>query len=234
VTLSGRSRVPVSVHYATADGSAIQGQDYLSRAGDVTFRPGQMRKTIKVPIRGDRVQEGSETFELKLSAPLNSVLARDTAIATILDNDLRAADRPQNVRSGLNLAYYEGDWDRLPEFRQLTPVATGRSANFTLAPLRDWSFGYVFEGYLRVPRNGVYTLSTTSDDGSRLWIGDTLVVDNDGPHSAQTRSGTIGLRAGYHKIRVEFFEQGGEDLLDVEIQGPRLAKTRITDAMLFS
>jgi hypothetical protein len=59
----------------------------------------------------------------------------------------------------------------------------------------------------------VYRFSLASDDGSRLWIADQLVVSNDGPHSFKQESGEVALAIGFHAIRVEFFENwGGFDL----------------------
>ena len=48
--------------------------------------------------------------------------------------------------------------------------------------------------------------STTSDDGSKLWVGGTLVVNNDGLHGPAKRSGPIHLQPGYYPITVTFFE----------------------------
>jgi hypothetical protein len=53
-------------------------------------------------------------------------------------------------------------------------------------------------------------------------------------HAAQEQSGKIGLRAGYHKIRMEFFELSGEEILQASIEGPGLSKRRIEDRMLFA
>ena len=61
---------------------------------------------------------------------------------------------------------------------------------------------------------------TNSDDGSALYIGDKRVVDNDGLHGMVERSGTIALEAGWHAIRVEFFERGGGAGLIVLAGGP--------------
>ncbi|MCK6477826.1 MAG: PA14 domain-containing protein, partial [Phycisphaerales bacterium] len=69
--------------------------------------------------------------------------------------------------------------------------------------------GAGYTGYLDVPATDFYTLSTASDDGSRLLIGGTVVVDNNGLHGMTERSGTIALKQGLHAIRVEFFENGG-------------------------
>ena len=147
---------------------------------------------------------------------------------------LRTPENPLNTLTGINYAYYEGrNWTVLPDFAALTPARTGTAANFSLNPrLRDDDFAFRFTGYVRVPADGVYTFSTNSDDGSQLFIGSTLVVDNNGLHGAQERSGQIGLKAGVHAITVTFFERGGEQVLGVSYAGPGLAKTAIPASSL--
>ena len=71
---------------------------------------------------------------------------------------------------------------------------------------------------MRVPADGVWTFRLTSDDGSRLWIGDQLLVDGDGPHAAAERSGPAALRAGWHPIRVDYFQAGGGKALSLRVQ----------------
>ena len=66
----------------------------------------------------------------------------------------------------------------------------------------------------------MYTFYTRSDDGSRLWVGDTLVVDNEGAHAAQTRRGRIALQAGWHPFVVAYWQGGGEYALTAEVEGP--------------
>jgi len=80
------------------------------------------------------------------------------------------------------------------------------------APQAD-HFGYIFEGLINVPEDGVYTFATKSDDGSVLYIGDTKVVDNDGSHAAISASGKIALKKGLHAYRLLYFEDyEGEEL----------------------
>jgi hypothetical protein len=76
--------------------------------------------------------------------------------------------------------------------------------------------------FIKVKQDDQYTFFTSSDDGSKLYIGDTLVVDNDGLHGMQEREGTIGLRAGKHAIRVDFFEKIGGEGLCVSYAGSKL------------
>jgi chitinase len=87
VSLSGPSGYPVSVRFATADGTARAGADYLATAGLLTFAPGETSKTVRVAAVGDAAAEADETFSLTLSAPGHAVLGRAVGIGTILNDD---------------------------------------------------------------------------------------------------------------------------------------------------
>jgi len=132
--------------------------------------------------------------------------------------------------SGLSL----GQWKQLPDFDRLTPAATGTMAAFGLGPFagKEW-FGLKIAGYVDAPADGVYSFWTRSDDGSRLWIGDQLVVDNDGLHPAVERRGFISLKAGKHPIAVAYFQGPGESELKVFWESPALKRQEIPAAALF-
>ena len=142
-----------------------------------------------------------------------------------------AVNTPQ---PGVEFAYFEGEWDRLPDFRVLTPAKKGTVSNFVFSPrFNEEHFAFEYRGYIRVPTIGVYTFSTSSDDGSRLYIADSLVVDNDGLHGMQEAKGVIALSAGYHRIRVTFFEKTGGDGLKVYYSGAGNQRQEIPDSLLF-
>ena len=86
--------------------------------------------------------------------------------------------------------------------------------------MREDGFALLFEGYLRVPRAGIYQFALKSDDGSRLILHDTVVVDNDGSHSARVRRGRIALAAGLHPLRIEYFEDYMGQELSLRWTGP--------------
>jgi alpha-L-fucosidase len=136
--------------------------------------------------------------------------------------------------NGVAYRYYQGDWDSLPDFSALRSAGRGTLPNFSFAPRTDEEhFGFEYTGYIEVPGTGVYTLSTESDDGSRLFIGNELVVDNDGLHGMARRSAAIALSAGLHPVRVQFFEKTGGDGLVVSWEGPGFGRTAIPDSALF-
>ena len=67
VSLSRAASATVTVDYATADGSATAGEDYTAASGTLSFAAGETEKTVSVPILDDAIDEGEETFTLKLA-----------------------------------------------------------------------------------------------------------------------------------------------------------------------
>lgn len=146
----------------------------------------------------------------------------------------RDPENPANVAKGLAFEYFEGAWNELPDFDAVKPVATGTAEQFGLERRkRDEQFGFRFTGFLEVPKDGVYTFFTVSDDGSKLFIGKTEVVSNDGLHAPQEAAGEIALKAGKHAIAVTFFENSGGEQLDVLWEGPDLPRQKIPPSALF-
>jgi hypothetical protein len=89
VSLSHASFQPVTVAYATADGTATAGKDYQAISATLTFAPGQTSQTITVPIYGDRLPEPNETFFVNLSQPTGAALVKAQGVGTILDDEPR-------------------------------------------------------------------------------------------------------------------------------------------------
>ncbi len=88
VSLSNVTAQTVSVHYATADGSAtVADADYAAATGVVTFLPGQTSQTISVEVVGDTKFETDERFSVELDTPVNATIADGTGLGTILNDD---------------------------------------------------------------------------------------------------------------------------------------------------
>jgi hypothetical protein len=87
VTLSAASGRSVTVNYATANGTALSGSDYMSKTGTVTFSAGQTTRTFTVSIVNDRIGEETETFLVNLTGATNATIADGQAVCTITDND---------------------------------------------------------------------------------------------------------------------------------------------------
>jgi hypothetical protein len=160
--------------------------------------------------------------------------------ATVVDlSQYRVPENPTRTVAGLDAAYYNlGSPTQIPDYDGRTPASTGTVADLNFAPTtgpfagsgRSNAVGALFTGYVVAPTTDIYTFYTSSDDGSRLKIGTTTVVDNDGVHTMRERSGTIALRAGVHAIRVEFFERDASAGLIVSMQSSTMAKQVIPAA----
>ena len=127
--------------------------------------------------------------------------------------------------SNVKYAAYEGNWNEMPDFGALKPIAQGECAGFDLTVARrTGNFGVRFTAFLKIPKAGKYQFHLGSDDGSRLTIDGELVVDNGGVHPHTVKSGSKILEAGFHPIVVDYFQGGGEWTVDLEISGPGLNK----------
>lgn len=146
----------------------------------------------------------------------------------------RPAQKIDGLISGLIYEYYQGEWKKLPDFDAMPPVVSGKTNQFDLSNRkRNENFGLRFSGYITVPATGVYTFYTESDDGSKLYIGDKLVVDNDGLHASSEASGLVALEEGIHPIKVTFFQGPGDIALKVLYSGPKTEKKIIPASVLF-
>jgi hypothetical protein len=87
VRLSSAAVQPVTVSYATADGTATAPADYAAASGVLTFPPGTTGRTVAVSVVGDLSVEPDETFSLQLTSPSGATIADGQAVATIEDDD---------------------------------------------------------------------------------------------------------------------------------------------------
>lgn len=121
-------------------------------------------------------------------------------------------------------SYYEGDFKEMPDFSKLDAAAVEEEAGgfIELSKVRaKGSFAMVWEGEFQVPSDRDFTFRIDSDDGSRLYINDTLVteVKGRGP-MGRPREGRILLKKGKARIRVEYFETSGQKGIAVAMMIP--------------
>jgi cytochrome c2/cytochrome c5 len=156
---------------------------------------------------------------------LNLTAKEASEVANYLLRDLKLTIKPN-----LAYRYYEGEFTKLPDFDKLTPKTTGEVSGFDLGIIkREDNLAVLYEGFLRIDRDGDYTFWTTSGDGSRIWIDGNLVVDNDGIHPPQTASGNVKLTKGIHRFRTAVFDGNGGQELAVEYEGPELGRRAVSN-----
>ncbi|UII25515.1 fibronectin type III domain-containing protein [Fulvivirga maritima] len=144
-------------------------------------------------------------------------------------NQVQAA----TINDGLNYDYYEFEStvNSVNDIINTNYVSSGHleNINITSPTGKGNYYAFIFSGYIQIPVSGTYTFYTRSDDGSDLSINGSTVVNNDGAHGEQERSGSVTLSAGSHAIRVRYFENSGGETLTVSWSGPGLSKSTIPD-----
>jgi|WetSurMetagenome_2_1015567.scaffolds.fasta_scaffold00215_10 alpha-L-fucosidase len=138
----------------------------------------------------------------------------------------------EKAEAGLNYVYCEGSFKGVPDFKTVKHTSEGIYPNVGVIPgSRAENFAQQLNGYLSIPADGVYTFSLTSDDGSKLFIDDAIVVDNDGFHSPVTKTGCIALGTGYHKLNVGFLQGTGDKILSMAVYGPQ-GELKLSNALV--
>lgn len=128
----------------------------------------------------------------------------------------------QNVKNikagGMHYSYYDGKWESLPDFTRLKAVKEGiTDSSFSLETLPSKSnFGCVFEGYLKIEKDGYYGFAINSSDGSKFFINGREIINNDGLHGSDWyKSYVVPLQTGFYPVRIEYFQNEGDRHLNL-------------------
>ncbi|NOG57815.1 MAG: hypothetical protein HND54_08790 [Bacteroidetes bacterium] len=191
----------------------------------------------------------STHFEIDAVGVLEPICDTDSDNDGILDADdidddndgILDTDEAASCRGFLDYDFYDGTpsgytVDNIPTSGEL---ASGTVSNFDVDAIQNSSdpgdadtYGIRFSGYITISTSETYTFYTTSDDGSKLYVNGTEVVDNDGLHSSTEVSGTIALTPGTYSFVVEFFENTGDDNLSVSYSSPSISKMLLPFSVL--
>ena len=194
----------------------------------------------------DQIYQPDTAFEMSSTCPGDYIgrLVLALTLSSISEKTLQKVKLKQSIKKiknlikGLKFNYYENNgkrWSTLQNFNTLKPVYSGITKDINLSPAkRDSDFGLTFSGFILIKQNGIYTFYLNSDDGSHLYIGDTLLIDNNGVHGMLEKSGDIALSKGYYPIRISYFQGIGDKGLDVEMEGPNIKEGEIQKDLLFS
>lgn len=167
------------------------------------------------------ISVSDEGVELTARAFLPSGRTSPASSATIRRGTLRPAAEVDSatLQPGLWYQFFDVRLRSLDQIGAQAPTKDQLVPDVTLAGDEPpEGFAVRLSGLLHVASDGVYQFRLTSDDGSRLWLSDTLVVDHDGLHSARAKHGMAALAAGYHAIRVEYFQAGGGKALELRMR----------------
>lgn len=202
------------------------------QTGDIVQRAGKLsvRDSLHFCLALANLKEG-DVLPLELRRHGHTIRVS----VTLEKLPARAADAVTELVGGLDYDVYPGAWKKLPDFARLVPATTGHTDTIPgrAGEKETGPFALQLTGYVDVPTRGVYNFYVASDDGSRLWIGEQLVVDNDGLHGTVEKDGWIVLDQGRHPLTVGYFQAGGGKSLDVSYDGPGIEKQKLPADILF-
>jgi mono/diheme cytochrome c family protein len=132
---------------------------------------------------------------------------------------------------GVMVSYYEGDWNKMPDFSKLEPKSTQEwKKPLTLSGVakRKYKYGLVWEGTYEAKEEGLHMFDMGSDDGSFLLIDGKKVIDNDGLHGMNSKRAIVKLTKGSHKFRLEFFQKEGGEGISLMVKTPSKKRFQLT------
>ena len=219
---------------------AITPKDTVLKTGDkliVKISCDEAAAKIHYTIDGDDVNETSPIYTKPLEISRNEVVRAQAFLEGYhSSNQSKGIYNYVNpAKNGIQWSLYNGAFVKVPDFNRLNLVAKGNvfQFGFTKIAVPKVNFALQFKSYIQVDKAGKYTFFITSNDGSKLYIDDHLIVDNDGEHGTREIGNSITLNPGKHKIRVDYFQSGGSKALLVAYSSDEIKYQPIPESFLF-
>lgn len=165
----------------------------------------------------------SQPIELNKSAVIRAVIVENNVVRSEERQAyVRIIENGDPAKVNYQLFYLQNPV-KLPDFDQLEPVSSGKSYEISIDDIklpREENIGMIFTSNVIIPETGKYTFFLASDDGSKMFLNNRLLIDNDGDHGVIEKTESIELTQGSHPIKVEWFNGGGGKWLGVFMKGP--------------
>jgi hypothetical protein len=199
---------------------------------------------IRYTLDGTEPTEESNLYKSPIKISESKTLKirsfhKDLKPSIAIDHEIKKAiftEATKNikVKKGLYYDYFERFFVTTEDMNGLPPMESGTMNTFTIENAKiDNYFGYQFEGYIKLPKDGIYTFYLKSNDGSRLFIDGVELIENEANHGPVEEPGNIALKKGMHKIKVRYFQCGGGKMLKVSYSSNKISKQEIPASVLY-
>ena len=189
------------------------------------------KPTVDSPVYTEPIKVTEDTMITAAYFSVNgSSSEKVTRIVAKKPTKVEATDLVQ----GLDVQFYDFKIRNSFQLSKKKSKKSYKESYFNMKPYKGKdNFSLRYTGFIKIEKDGEYTFSTASDDGSTLAIAGALVVDNSGFHSYTEKKGQVVLTKGVYPIEVTFSENGGGEQLDVFIQASGEEKIALPKELLF-
>lgn len=196
---------------------------------------GEVRFTIDGAMPAGTSELAKEAIVLDKNAVVRSAIFKEGhIISNVAEAFVRVKSKEKLAPVQYEVFYLES-LSNIPVLDGKQPAAKGSSFEITSEEVKEELRSNTvvrFKTNLVIDAEGEYQFYTRSDDGSRLWINNTLVVDNDGDHGVIEKEGDISLLPGTYPLEVIWFNGGGGGWLDVFYQAEGVPKQIVPTTLL--
>jgi hypothetical protein len=224
------------------EATVSDGASYQWFFGDGSSAKGRVVRHA-MPDEDGTLLDGSGRFRVLLKVTDKAGNVDWASNAVVVRKVLNEPFALLNPAAGLSYQYYEGSWASPPDFTGLKPVATGYAETISADTHgHGKNYGFVFDGYVKVPIDGGYTFNLASRDGGLIEVDGKTIATNPAVwpqvcgsegNSVQSASGSVGLKSGLHRLRVAMTKKTGEDAFALRWQGPGMPVSSIPAEALF-
>lgn len=192
---------------------------------------------IHYTIDGSEVDETSPVYTQPLEISKNTVVKAQAILEGSHPSSKSHViyNYVDPVKNGVLWSLYKGAFTKVPDCDQLKAAAKGSLFQFGLAKIAGpkVNFAAQFKSFIQIDKAGKYSFYVTSNDGSKLYIDNNLLVDNDGEHGTKEMSNSLSLEKGRHLIRIDYFQSGGQKTLLAAYSSDDIRYQPIPESILF-
>ena len=224
----------------TVSGTLTNGKDYTRVPYNGSNRKAVVWQTLKINAKADLQNQllnvkqiflNNNLIHQSLKLPLNNQDSWQVkwlpkrgsfALGTIdyITPELvqKRMDKIPLYITDMSYKYYENDgnaWTKLPDFSTLEPQSQGPADVFNIREVRKRSEQYAIEydGSLKISNDSEVKFWLASDDGSKLWIDNKLIIEHDGTHGPEEKMATLDLKKGAYPLKLHYFQGTGGSAL---------------------
>jgi hexosaminidase len=209
----------LGVNYRIPDIAGVINEQVFVGKDTLNLTPPLPGLTIRYTLNGSLPESNSPKLDhlvidqdarVKVAAFTTTGKRGDIYTINYQKQDPAQPENPQSLNTGLNCNYYKAFFKETKLIEAAKADSSFISTAITVpASVKAPSFAVTYNGYIKVPADGIYTFYLTCDDGGVLWVADRKTVDNDGLHSAIEKNGQVALQKGLHSFKLDFIEGGG-------------------------